>query len=120
MSHLCHNVYTQEMAEAQKPTNVSDDAVCIPPSPVTQASTIASIEAANAHDNAQALTGWVRGLRDWATNVKQGGAQHAPPRPKKPAVYRTEVTYADASGAVQTGPHADAGGYYAWVVTIVT
>lgn len=109
------------MAEPIRPANVGEEAVMIPPS-LTQANTIASIETANAHDNYEALKGWAHGMRDWATNARAdyNADQPIKPHPQKPAVYRTQTTYADQGGTVKTGPRADDGQNYAWLETIVT
>lgn len=104
-----------------RPTEVAADATCVPPS-ITQASTIASMEESNAHDNHEALKTWAHGLKDWATNARidHGLGKPIQHRPEKPAIYRTNVTYADISGAVQTGRKADDGEFYAWVETVVS
>lgn len=107
--------------QGTRPPSVSADAQCIPPS-ITQPETIASIEASNAHSNSQALLSWARGMKDWATNAKRNhdAGQIPPPRPDRPSIHSIEVTYADQGGAVQTGPKADNGTFYAWIETVIT
>jgi hypothetical protein len=107
---------------ATKPEGVSDEAICIPPSPLTQPKTIAEIEEINANSNYKAVSSWADGMRQWWDNAKRDYAADQPlkERPKKPDVYRTEVTYADEAGNVQNGPHADDGQNFAWVETITT
>ena len=108
------------MADPTRPASVGEEATVVPPS-ITQPATIASIEASNLHDDAQKLQSWAHAMKDWAGNAKRNhdAGQDVPPRPTKPPIYWTEVTYADQGGAVQTGPRADDGQFYAWVETIV-
>lgn len=105
---------------AVKPSSVSAEAVCVPPS-MTQPATIASMESSNMHDNAQELSRWANGMKTWAENAERNheAGQPIPDRPAKPTIHRTQVTYADAGGAVKTGPKADDGQYYAWVETVI-
>lgn len=104
-----------------RPNSVGAEATCVPPD-ITQAGTLASMDASNHHDNGEAIQSWAHGLEDWATNAKIDKDLGKPlqPRPKKPDVYRTKVTYADINGTVQTGRQKDDGDYYAWVETVVS
>jgi hypothetical protein len=104
-----------------KPSSVGANAVMIPPS-VTQPNSLASIEASNAHDNAEALKSWANGMDDWKTNaeIDHNLGKDVQPRPQKPDIYRTKVTYADIYGVIHPEPRADNGDYYAWIETVVS
>jgi hypothetical protein len=89
-----------------------------------QANTIASIEKTNAHMNENAAKSWQSAMADWITNasiyVNCKPPIQPPPPPRKPAMYETEITYANVAGMlVPEIPDGATGQYYAWVETVV-
>jgi hypothetical protein len=82
-----------------------------------QAATIQSIQATNAHMNAQATLRDQNALRDWQANVPLylAAGISPPPQPKPNPKIVDKVVFAKTDGTVQTGADASSGKYVAWM-----
>ncbi len=82
-----------------------------------QAATIKSIEAQNAHLNANTMLRYESALSDWQYNAEWAKSAHQriPPPPPPPQIITTTVVYATQDGTVVPPPAGADGTHYAWV-----